>query len=184
MKLDGYYIEGYWQCELYFSDIREKILETYRFPDFDKSQRRWIESIQSTCSVSVHIRRGDYLKYPYLQNICTLDYYKKAMQYFRDKFQNNVMFYIFTNDFPWAEQYFTEKDCCFVKGNIGKDSFRDMQLMSLCRHHIIANSSFSWWGAWLNQNPDKMVIAPKKWVNNTPENEIDIIPDNWLKIDN
>ena len=141
LKLDGYYIEGYWQSEKYFQDIKEKIIDTYRFPEFPAGQNTWAERIQNSCAVSVHIRRGDYLQYPYLQNICTLKYYKKAMDYFRNKLSEKAEFYIFTNDFSWAEEQFTERDCHFVKGNTGRNSFRDMQLMSLCRHHIVANSS-------------------------------------------
>lgn len=182
LKLDGYYIEGYWQSEKYFQDIKEKIIDTYRFPEFPAGQNTWAERIQNTCAVSVHIRRGDYLQYPYLQNICTLKYYKKAMDYFRNKLSEKAEFYIFTNDFSWAEEQFTERDCHFVKGNTGRNSFRDMQLMSLCRHHIVANSSFSWWGAWLNQNPDKIVIAPKRWINHPEGEKTDIIPENWIRI--
>lgn len=182
LLLDGYYLEGYWQSEKYFSDIREKILETYRFPELvTDRQREYAEQIQGGHSVSVHIRRGDYLNYSYLQNICTLDYYKGAMQYFREKHPEGVEFYIFTNDIPWAEEQFQEKDCRFVTGNSGADSFRDMQLMSLCRDNIIANSSFSWWGAWLNQNPEKTVIAPERWINGPGEETVDVIPEKWIK---
>ncbi|MBS6396215.1 MAG: alpha-1,2-fucosyltransferase [Clostridiales bacterium] len=181
--MDERYLEGYWQSEKYFMSIRDKILETYQFPEFaSKQQKEWAARMQSGYSISVHIRRGDYLNYSYLQNICTLDYYKRAMQYFRDRYQGGVEFYIFTNDFPWAEEHFLEKDCHFVKGNTGTESFRDMQLMSLCKHNIIANSSFSWWGAWLNQNADKIVIAPEKWVNRESDEKIDIIPDTWMKV--
>lgn len=182
LNLDGYYIEGYWQSEKYFLDIKEKILNTYRFPEFPKGQDTWAERIQNSCAVSVHIRRGDYLQYSYLQNICTLEYYKKSMEFFRRTLSDKAEFYIFTNDFPWAEEHFREKDCYFVKGNTGKNSFRDMQLMSLCRHHIVANSSFSWWGAWLNQVPDKVVVAPERWINRPEGEETDIIPENWIRI--
>ena len=128
----------------------------------------------------MHIRRGDYLNYSYLQNICTLEYYKKAMQYFRERHPGEAEFYIFTNDFLWAEEHFSDEDCHFVKGNFGQDSFRDMQLMSLCRHNIVANSSFSWWGAWLNQNPDKTVIAPEQWINGNEAEKLDVIPESWM----
>lgn len=183
LQMDGYYLEGYWQSEKYFSDIREKILDTYHFPEFSaESQKEYADRIKNGCSVSVHIRRGDYLNYSYLQDICTMDYYKNAMKYFRETYEENVKFYIFTNDLPWAEEHFGEKDCCFVKGNSGADSFRDMQLMSLCKHNIVANSSFSWWGAWLNKNPDKVVIAPERWINSPSDEVIDVIPDSWIKM--
>ncbi len=182
LKLDGYYIEGYWQSEKYFADIREKIMDIYRFPEFSEGMDTWAEKIQNTCAVSVHIRRGDYLQYSYLQNICTLEYYRRAMDYFRETLPEKVEFYIFTNDFPWAEGHFGGKDCHFVKGNTGRNSFRDMQLMSLCRHHVVANSSFSWWGAWLNENPDKIVIAPESWINSPDGGKTDIIPESWIRI--
>ena len=99
LKLNGYYVEGYWQSERYFSDIRGKILETYQFPEFSDGQQAWADRIRKTCSVGVHTRRGDYLEYSYLQNICTLEYYRKAMEYMRRHSQEKVEFYIFTNDF-------------------------------------------------------------------------------------
>ena len=183
LTLDGYYVEGYWQSERYFSDIREKINSVYQFPDFSTEQQRmYAIEMENNLSVSVHVRRGDYLNYPYLQNICTEEYYKKAMSYFREKYNGKVQFYIFTNDLVWAERHFTEKDCCFVKGNEGMESFRDMQLMTRCKHNIVANSSFSWWGAWLNQNLNKIVIAPEKWINASDSEKIDIIPDGWIKM--
>lgn len=182
LTLDGCYLEGYWQSEKYFSDIRDKIRKTYQFPDFaTEKQRDYARQIQESLSVSVHIRRGDYLNYSYLQNICTEDYYQWAMDDFRKKYPGNAQFFIFTNDVPWAKEHFREADCHFVTGNSGADSFRDMQLMSLCRHNIIANSSFSWWGAWLNRNPEKIVIAPEKWINSETEEQIDVIPDTWIK---
>lgn len=182
LELDGYYLEGYWQSEKYFLDIREKILETYHFPEFTTA-RQWeyAKRIRESRSVSVHIRRGDYLNYSYLQNICTLDYYRSAMQYFREKYPQDAEFYIFTNDIPWAKEHFQEKDCHFVTGNSGADSFRDMQLMSICGDNIIANSSFSWWGAWLNQNSEKTVIAPEKWISNAEDEIIDVIPEKWIR---
>lgn len=183
LGLDGYYIEGYWQSEKYFSDIQEKIREAYRFPEIaDKKQKETAEQIKNSCSVSVHVRRGDYLRYPIYQDICTTEYYQRAMEYFRDKFHGEAQFFIFTNDMPWAKEHFRAKDCCFVEGNTGTESFRDMQMMSLCRHHIIANSSFSWWGAWLNGRKDKQVIAPERWVNIPEEEQKDIIPETWIRM--
>ena len=88
---------------------------------------------------------------------------------------------IFTNDFEWAKSHFTDEDCYFVQGNTGKESYRDMQLMSLCEHNVIANSSFSWWGAWLNANKEKTVIAPEKWVN-SEEDTTAVVPESWMKM--
>ena len=183
LKMDGYYLEGFWQSERYFADIKEKILNTYRFPEFNTDvQKCYAEQISQDYSVSVHVRRGDYLNYSYLQGICTPQYYEQAMQFFREKYKGNAKFYIFSNDIEWAKNNFPEADCVIVEGNSGKDSFRDMQLMSLCKHNIVANSSFSWWGAWLNQNKEKTVIAPNKWINQEVEEKIDVIPDDWVKM--
>lgn len=183
LGLDGYYIEGYWQSEKYFIDIQEKIREAYRFPEItDQKQKETVAQIKNNCSVSVHVRRGDYLRYPIYRDICTIEYYERAMEYFRDKFGGEVRFFIFTNDMPWSKEHFRSKDCCFVEGNTGTESFRDMQMMSLCRHHIIANSSFSWWGAWLNDRKDKLVIAPERWVNIPEEEQRDIIPETWIRM--
>lgn len=180
--LDHHYLEGYWQSEKYFLDIKEKVWKTYTFPEFSTEQQRYYaKKIQETCSVSVHIRRGDYLEYAYLQDICTLDYYKSAMRYFRENCLKPVDFFIFTNDIPWAKEHFCGKDCHLVEGNVGSESFRDMQLMTLCKHNIVANSSFSWWGAWLNRNPEKKVIAPERWTNDPLESTQDIIPESWIK---
>ena len=183
LKLDGFYVEGYWQSEKYFSDIQDKIRETYVFPEMtDARQQKFAEQMQSGCSVSIHIRRGDYLHYPKYQNICTMEYYQKAMAYFRDKFPGKTQFFIFTNDMPRTMKHFEGHDCCFVEGNTGVESFRDMQLMSLCKNHIIANSSFSWWGAWLNPSPQKIVIAPGKWINGSEDDQQDIVPEDWIRI--
>ena len=184
LELDGYYLEGYWQCEKYFSDIQEKVKAAYRFPEFATDrQRETARQIRQSCSVGVHIRRGDYLNYSRYRDICTMRYYRKAMRHFREAFPGSAVFYIFTNDIPWAEENFQAEDVCFVKGNTGVQSFRDMQLMSLCRHNIVANSSFSWWGAWLNPNPDKTVVAPKKWINDLPDEQVDIVPEGWLRVE-
>ena len=106
------------------------------------------------------------------------------MQYFKEHFcSEKLVFYIFTNDIPWAEQHFQSESCCFIKGNTDKESFRDMQLMSLCKHNIIANSTFSWWGAWLNQNRGQIVVAPSKWHNSFEEKQIDVVPESWIRIE-
>lgn len=182
LELDGYYLEGYWQSEKYFADIQDRIREVYTFPELtDNRHQELAKQMQCNCSVSLHVRRGDYLRFPKYQNICTLEYYQKAIEYFRGKFSGKTRFFIFTNDMPWVMEHFHGDDYCFVEGNTGLESYRDMQLMSFCSHHIIANSSFSWWGAWLNRNPEKIVIAPEKWENGI-DSQKDIVPENWIRI--
>ncbi len=139
--------------------------------------------LQSKKTVSIHIRRGDYVQHPFFKDICTISYYKNAIKYIRNNAEIDL-FCIFSNDIQWVKNNFSEEltdiETVFVDWNKGNDSFRDMQLMSVCNHNIIANSSFSWWGAWLNNNKDKIVVAPYKWMNkdlkSTP------ICESWIKI--
>lgn len=176
------YYEGYWQCEEYFSRFKSLILKSYIFPSLDKKNSRFISKYKNQEIVSLHIRRGDYLKNPLFKGLTELNYYRDAI--IKIMSQANIdKFIVFSNDIEWCKKNIIpicDGKCVFVDWNKGEDSFRDMQLMSLCNHNIIANSSFSWWGAWLNQNPDKIVIAPKKWINRI--SPTDIVPKSWLKI--
>lgn len=178
-------LEGYWQTEKYFFDWRDKILGAFRFPDFvSKSENlRLANEIVGRNVVSVHVRRGDYLKISNTSGICTEEYYDKAIKLIIDKC-NPEMFLFFSDGIDWCKEHFKDltedHKFVFVDWNKGQDSYRDMQLMSLCSHNIIANSSFSWWGAWLNDNPDKVVITPSRWMNGPGWS--DIIPESWIKI--
>lgn len=179
------YLIGYWQTEHYFRPIRQEIIKAFAFPLFEADSKNDVLSkeLQQRCSVALHIRRGDYLKISNTSGICTINYYKKAITHIK-KSTSADLFSIFSDDIDWCiEQLGSiigKTDIRFVNWNKGKESFRDMQLMSLCKHNIIANSSFSWWGAWLNQNPDKIVIAPSRWMNS--EGWSEIIPDGWIRI--
>ena len=184
--LDEVYLEGYWQSEKYFKDIEKMIRADFLFPPMQGERNlKMIEHIKENQSVSIHIRRGDYLEKKYAPmhgNICNMQYYENAIAYIRNHVENPV-FYVFTDDVQWAsKQYKNQDDFVIVDENSGDQSFRDMQLMSMCKHHIIANSSFSWWGAWLDTNPEKIVVAPSKWFNlaKTP----DIWCKNWIICDN
>lgn len=179
------YLIGYWQTERYFCSIRDEILKAFAFPSFTSNSQNdtLSKELQQRRSVAVHIRRGDYLKISNTSGICTIDYYKKAIAYMQGG-ASPELFTIFSDDINWCMEQFGaiigNADIRFVNWNKGKESFRDMQLMSLCKHNIIANSSFSWWGAWLNQNPDKIVIAPSRWMNS--EGWSEIIPEDWITI--
>lgn len=180
------YLEGYWQTEKYFQGIAAEVREKFEFPDCDVSDvknRKVIDDIMKYNSVSIHIRRGDYLKSDIsgmYGGICTKEYYDIAIKYFCQKYEG-VRFYIFSDDPVWAkEQYGRDDRFQIIDFNTGNQSYRDMQLMSLCHHNIIANSSFSWWGAWLNKNSDKEVIAPGKWLNG--EDTPDIWCEGWKRI--
>lgn len=175
------YLNGFWQNEKYFEGIEHIIrqdfsLKTGVLPPGDAV----IKKISSVNSVSVHFRCGDYFSNPAARNfhgILGLDYYKKAIA----KINGLVAaphFFIFSDDVNWVKENFIfEGEHSFISG--GENPVVDMHLMSVCKHHIIANSSFSWWGAWLNLSPDKIVVAPKRWFSN---HQTDIIPDQWMQI--
>jgi hypothetical protein len=175
--------DGYWQSEKYFKK-EEKLIRSFFSFDIRKLNQMSLSLFykleQDNNSVSVHIRRGDYQKFQhYFGGICTLDYYRKAIEYMQ---QNNssATFYFFSDDINWARQEFNDLKVTFIDWNLKQDSWQDMFLMSKCKCNIIANSSFSWWGAWLNDNPTKIVIAPKKWFINIKA--LDIIPEKWIKM--
>ena len=111
-----------------------------------------------------------------------LDYYQKAIKYINDKV-GDIQLFVFSNDILWAKENLkTDQEINFVDNNTEENGYEDMRLMSLCRHHIIANSSFSWWGDWLGTAEDKIVVAPKKWMANEQSGHEDIVPSEWIKI--
>lgn len=166
---DRYYI-GYWQDYRYYQDCRNEILAAFKFDGpLSNGCQKILDKIQSIDNaVSIHIRRGDYLGHGLFSGICTIEYYSKAIEFIKSTV-NVGKFYIFSDDIPWCEVNISpllrNHEFEFVDINHGKDSHLDMFLMSKCRINIIANSSFSWWGAYLNTNPSKIVCAPKKWAN-------------------
>lgn len=178
------YFDGYWQHEDYFIRIRENILKTFAFPAFeDRRNQETASLITEKNSCAIHIRRGDYVKDKLFRDICDLNYYQKAIQRMRET-TNPDIFCVFSDDTSWCCEHLGavlgQTETIFVDWNTGEKSFQDMHLMSLCRHQIIANSSFSWWGAWLNTNKNKTVISPLKWWNiknaHTPFSK------NWIRI--
>lgn len=177
-------ISGYFQNEKYFKDLSNNLIKDFSFPAFSSAEDIQIsEKIQKTNSVSLHVRRGDYCGNSLFEGIATIDYYRNAIDYIVRHVENPV-FYIFSDDIEWCGQHLNiKKEHYFINWNKGKDSFRDMQLMSLCKHNIIPNSSFSWWGAWLNQNKEKIVIAPSRWINDDSKLDFsDIIPSSWIRM--
>ena len=185
-EFDNVYLNGYWQCERYFKDIRNEIKKDFIFPcaqsGDDKIKALTIE-MESCNSVSLHVRRGDYLKPGLIEiygDICTEDYYKKAIEYIKERVDNPV-FYIFSNDMAWVRDNFKSDDFRYVNEYGVFDGMTDMYLMTWCRHNIVANSSFSWWGAWLNKHDDNIVICPNRWVNT--HTVTDIICEDWIRID-
>ncbi len=182
------YIEGFFQTEKYFNKHENEIREAFTFKSKPaKFNQYLIEQMCESNSVSVHIRRGDYVQKKRYQDVyakCSLDYYKRGVEYIASKYENPKI-YVFSDDIPWVKANWTlPYETVFVNHNTGDKSFEDMRLMSNCKHNIIANSSFSWWGAWLNKNPQKIVIAPQKWFNDGKINQDDVIPENWVRLEN
>ena len=141
--------------------------EAFRFPlkKLTRENESYLEAILHKESVGVHIRRGDYLEADELYGgICTDEYYRKAMEEMKRQ-APGCHFFLFTNDVPWARRNMAGEGVTIVEGNEEAPGSMDMFLMSRCKHNIIANSSFSWWAAWLNENPEKRIIAPARWVN-------------------
>lgn len=177
------YLDGNWQSEKYFKDINKiihKELTLYKKPnkDFKKLEK----TINETNSISIHIRRGDYTtaKIQKVLKLCTIKYYNKAIKIIKNKVKSPT-FFIFSDDIEWAKKNIqTNCSTIFVSNNKLKD-YEELILMSKCNHNIIPNSTFSWWSAWLNQNPNKIVIAPIDWFNNKTKKTKDIIPENWIR---
>lgn len=178
------YYYGYWQDHKYYDDIRDELREVFRFKISlnEKNQKIMNDLLSSDGSVGIHIRRGDYLNHPVYKDICTYEYYAKAIALIQEKIENPV-FYIFSNDILWCknniEKLISGCKVVYVDWNKGEDSYCDMQLLMACKTLIIANSSFSWWAAYLNaRNP--WVIAPKKWKNKRETFSYQL--EDWTKI--
>lgn len=177
------YYDGYWQNELYFKNLKDEIQKVFTAKNISKKNQEYATMLQGSESVSIHIRRGDYLTNPLYKGICIEKYYQKSIAYIQSQKQIEC-YCIFSNDINWCKVHLNNlllaKNIIFVDWNKGKDSYQDLYLMSCCKHNIIANSSFSWWGAWLNHNNKKMVICPKKW-NNIKNSKFEL-PSDWVKL--
>lgn len=163
LKWNQKYLVGYWACESYYADILGQIREEIHFPDSpDERNREILNRMQETESVSLHIRRGDYLNpenEKLFGNICTDLYYESAVAVILERYPN-AQFYVFSDDTDYVREKYRGDRYRIIDWNHGKDSFYDMMLMSCCKHNICANSTFSFWGARLNGNPDKIMIRP------------------------
>ena len=190
MTWDDIYLEGYWQTEKYFEAIADEVRQVY---DTDKLRRNikedrledWLRLVDSTQSVSIHVRRGDYLlpeNQALFGGICTDAYYKEAMEQLM-KERSDCRFYLFTNDKQWARaqiERYKKAEVCETGAKIAdaklyhnievvdlgeRNDYAEFVLMSRCKHNILANSSFSWWASYLNRNADKIVLVPDRWLN-------------------
>jgi hypothetical protein len=173
---DGLLLDGYFQSEKYFLDYQSEIIDLFTISDLDKGIINELLSLNKyNSTTSIHVRRGDYLKYSDTHPVCDLDYYNKAMGMFE-----NTTFIFISDDIKWVKENFKSDNIIYSPFN---DEIMDLTLMTMCDNNIIANSTFSWWGAYLNKNKNKTVIAPNNWFTpKTGKNETDIIPVNWIKI--
>lgn len=181
-KDDFFY--GTFQSYKYFDEFREDILKSFTFNEYLLSfATKTIENQIKCCnSVSIHVRRGDYMTPYFYKNfgsVCDVDYYKRAICELEKKV-NNVKYFVFSDDIDNVRDELNLKDATYIDFNKYNDSWQDMYLMSKCKHNIIANSSFSFWAAYLNQNPNKIVIAPKVWMSSLSKDEI--APEEWIRI--
>lgn len=186
MKLYNVLLDGYWQSEKFFKDITDIIREEYRFTiKMDLLNQKIADKIINQNAVSIHLRRGDYfsqVNYKKFGIICNMTYYENAIRFIENRIMNPY-YYVFSDDINWAKENLKHlKNVTFVDWNNGRNSYRDMQLMSLCKCNIIANSSFSWWAAWLNNHQDKLVLVPSKWFGDTKIDTSDLIPESWIYI--
>jgi len=184
---DNVYLDGYWQSERYFSAIAPCIRNDLIVAAPARGKNLEIAKTMQECtSVSVHIRRGDYVNNPQaalFHGNCGIDYYYRCASAISEIHQH-PHFFVFSDDPEWARKNFRPPQATtFIDHNGPEEAHEDIRLMSLCQHHIIANSSFSWWGAWLSENPDKAVFAPKRWLAAKGlENKTDeIVPSSWKR---
>lgn len=189
LKLKGdICLHGYWQSERYFEDFSDRIRDELTIiTSPDEKNRRVLEEIQNCQAVSVHVRRGDYVSNPKARayhGLCGPEYYQAAARFIAGKLACDPVFYIFSDEPDWARAHLELPFETRIPGhNDSEHNYEDMRLMAACRHHIIANSSFSWWGAWLNPSPDKIVIAPAQWVANAASENPHITPESWLRME-
>ena len=185
------YLAGSWQSDKYFTGIEKTIRQDFSFKHpLSNNLQPLVHSIQSTDSVAVHVRRGDYVTNKHTNSVhglCEIDYYQKCADLIMPQLSNSH-FFIFSDDPIWCKENLKfNGPTTFVEPHQGHE---DLHLMSLSKHFIIANSSFSWWGAWLSNNRHKQVYAPKNWLNievfkkigSVDENLIDLIPDSWMRV--
>ncbi|MDD5068946.1 MAG: alpha-1,2-fucosyltransferase [Candidatus Pacebacteria bacterium] len=180
------YLEGYWQSEKYFKDIRPILLNDFTLKDgLSEQATRTLMQIRNTKNpVSIHVRRGDYVKSQEAKayhDMCSPSYYRQALEIIKNK-TDSPSFFIFSDDIDWVKGNLKLEGSVTYVSNPAIKDYEELILMSACKHNIIANSSFSWWGAWLNQNLEKIVIAPEKWANISPKIYKDIVPESWIKI--
>lgn len=179
------YFKGFYQSERFFAGVRDEVRRTFIFRKELANERtlamlRNLEDDAESCSL--HVRRGDYLKPQYWENsgsVCGIGYYRNAIARMRERCPG-TRFYVFSDDPAWVRGNLLPEGAVLIDWNAGEDSWQDMMLMSCCRRHIICNSTFSWWGAWLDGRPGRLVLAPERWFRHTDTPYI--YPEGWVRI--
>jgi len=184
---DGSYLKGYWQSERYFGDFGNLMREHLAIVTPPDAETVRVMQMQDRCfAVSLHVRRGDYVSNPKFlatHGICSLDYYRKAADRIAESSTVAPTFFAFSDEPDWVRDNLDlPYDMVIVSHNRVERNYEDIRLMARCRHHIVANSSFSWWGAWWNPDPDKMVIAPSRWFADPAKDDSDLVPQSWLRM--
>lgn len=179
------YLAGYWQSEQYFKPIESTLRAEFSFkPPMSAQNRQLARQIADGESVSLHVRRGDYVQDARTlatHGLCSIDYYHAAIRHVAQRLAA-PKFFVFSDDIAWARAHLEIGfPCEYISHNQGAESWNDMRLMSLCRHHVIANSSFSWWGAWLNPDASKIVVAPRRWFAKAVNTQ-DLLPAGWVTL--
>lgn len=178
-EIDDGYLDGAWCSFRYAEQCEDVIRKEFTFKEELKGRNLDISTeMRNSNSVSIHIRHGDYLKLQKIYNILNPEYYFSGIDYIK-KHVDNPVFYCFSDDIEWCKNVFGGQ-VKYVDWNTSNDSYVDMQLMSLCKHNILANSTFSMWGAWLNMNPNKIVVRPKKVFQNKEDEFEDMFPQSWV----
>lgn len=182
------YLEGYFQTEKYFKDIRPTLLKdlSYKKPPSTKNKDLLVKIQRDPNAVSLHIRRGDYVSskvHNAFHGVKELEYYHEAIKEIKKTVEKPTL-YVISNDPEWCKKNLNFKEKMVIVDNNDDitGGSEDMRLMRTCKHNILANSSFSWWGAWLNENPSKIVIAPKEWFNDKSIDTSDLIPSSWIRL--
>lgn len=182
---DDVYLDGYWQSARYFADVADRIRRevTPKAPLTGRNAEL-AKEIEGCHAVSVHVRRGDYLTDPAvlaMHGVCGPEYYEMALAHVGERVAEPV-FFVFGDDADWARRSVRAPGRMVIVDHNGPEHpAEDLRLMALCRHHVIANSTFSWWGAWLNPRPDKIVVAPERWFGSDRWDTRDLIPAEWVR---
>lgn len=178
------YLHGYWQSEKYFAEIAEQLRSDLRFttPLDDANAKMAAQIASADTPVALHVRRGDYVASGSYA-ACSPAYYRAAADLLAEKLGSDLTCFVISNDPGWARENLNlGQETVFVDLNDEKTGHFDLHLMSLCAHNVIANSTFSWWGAWLNNHPGKRVVAPKDWFAKDALSNPDICPEDWLRL--